>query len=114
MMSAPPEFSIATDLRGMSMTPTRLKVSIGTIAEHFFPAPVSYADYRRSEPEMRRAMRQGFTPEPSFFRTSQIVSGGLKTMHTVINSLIEQGVINGFIRPIGNQSYFINSGEYFL
>ena len=87
------------------------KVPFETIAQKFFPAPVSYADYRRSVPSMQKAMRQGFRPESLFFKSSEIIGNGLQAINIILKRLIKQNKISGIIRPMGGQSYFINQRE---
>lgn len=88
------------------------KVTIDTIAEHFFPAPVSYQDYWRNKTKMEMAMRQGWTPEPLYIKTANTVEQGTNTIKNSINRLIEGKKIPGFIRPIGEQLYYIIPEDY--
>ena len=81
------------------------KVSIEKIAEHFFPAPLSYTNYFIS----RRQTSMGFTTE-KFAKTAQIVESAIETIKGNLKKLIQQNILEGKIKPSlhGFGSYFIN------
>lgn len=80
-------------------------VSISQVAEHFFPAPLSYRTYLMS-PSRRSA---GFKPE-KFMKTAQIVEPALKTIEIALKNLIQQKQISGIIKSLPHSSglFYIN------
>ena len=79
------------------------KISLYQIAEHFFPAPLSYSTYLRS-PSRRR---MGFVPE-KFAQTAQIVETGLETIKNAVINAIENQKVSGFIDSTTSYLYYIN------